>query len=63
MTERMMIFIDLHKRRKLATANVLGTLTALGERAAGRQMGDIGRQARDLIKLFSLLVCRIGDAF
>ena len=57
-----MPLIYLHKGRKLAMADIRGTVATRGKRAAGRQMGDIGRQARYLIKVFALLMGRIGDA-
>jgi len=63
MAQRMMVFIYLHKRRKLAPANVFNPITTFLERASDRQMSNIGRQSGNLIKLFSLLVRRVGNAF
>jgi len=45
MAQRMMVFIYLHKRRKLAPANVFNPITTFLERASDRQMSNIGRQS------------------
>ena len=58
-----MPLIYLDERRKIAAADALGTLAPFGKGATRRQMGDIGRQAWNLEKVFSLLVSRIGHAF
>src|SRR5580765_4102174 len=46
----MMVLADFDKRRKFASADICGPFASLGERTAGRKMGDIRRQARDLVQ-------------
>lgn len=63
MAKRVMVLVDLDKRRKFTSTNVLCTVAAFGKRAARRQVRDVGWQARDLVKFLALLVCGVGYAF
>ena len=56
-----MMLIYLNERRKLFRTDILCPLTAGCERTPGGQMGDIGRQAGYLVKLFALFVGRVGN--
>ena len=62
MAQRMTIFVDLNERRKLAAANVFGTIASFGKRASGRQVRNVRRQSGYLVKLGSLFVRRIWHA-
>src|SRR5262245_39297614 len=55
----MMICVQLYERRKLTPADVLYVITACSERTSRLQMGQVGRQAGELIQL-ALFVGRIG---
>jgi len=59
----MMIRCYFDKRREFSAANIFGPFTSLGKRAAGRKVGYVRRQARDLIELFTLFVRRVGNTF
>src|SRR5687768_12313980 len=63
MTQRMVVLVYLHERREIRAANFLRSITALGKRASGGKMRHVRRQTRDLVKLCSLFVGRVGHAF
>ena len=63
MAKRMMVGVYLDEGRKFATADVLDAIAAFLERTSRRQIRHVGRQARDLVKIFSLLVRGIGNTF
>ena len=58
----MVVLVYLDERRKIGAADLLRAIAAFGERAARRQMRDIGRQSGNLIQFRALFVRRTSVA-